>query len=196
MATMTTSTAGLTRGCVAAWILAVASTPCMAQGSRTSLTAARPYIPADVVAGYVSVPPNLRLDGEYRPLVESMLEHSPTFRRQCLRVAGDARLTIRLYPFLSSSTRGARAMTRMARGEDGLSADIYITRNDDEVELIAHEMEHIIEQLDEVDLFSMARLPHSGVHHVISAGATFETSRAAETGLRVAREVREWPRGD
>ena len=69
-------------------------------------------------------------------------------------------------------------------------------RFDDDVELIAHEMEHVIEQLDEIDLPSLADLPDTGVHHTLSAGVTFETSRAAQTGLRVAREVRESRQGD
>jgi hypothetical protein len=155
------------------------------------------YIAADLVALHVPIPDNLEVDPTYRPLLEWMLERSPTFRRQCLRVAGSSALTVRLYPSGSFWTRGARAITQFVRGAGGgMDAEIYLTRLDDEVELIAHEIEHVIEQLDEVDLSSLAELPDTGVHQTLSAGATFETSRAAQTGLRVAREVRETRRTD
>jgi hypothetical protein len=137
------------------------------------------------------------VDQIYRPLLEWMLERSPTFRRQCLRVASSPQLTVRLNPSGSVWTRGARALTRFVRGTGGgLDAEIYLTRFDDDVELIAHEMEHVIEQLDEIDLSSLAELHDTGVRQSLSAGATFETTRAAQTGLRVAREVREARRGD
>ena len=54
-------------------------------------------------------------------------------------------------------------------------------------ELIAHEFEHIIEQLDGVDLAIMSRLRSTGVKRVGEVDA-FETRRAIVTGLRVARE--------
>ena len=34
---------------------------------------------------------------------------------------------------------------------------------DDHVELIAHELEHVIEQLDDIDLRTLAKVPSSGV---------------------------------
>jgi hypothetical protein len=56
------------------------------------------------------------------------------------------------------------------------------------VELVAHELEHVIEQLDRIDLPSKAALPDSGVHSL--AGNMFETTRATRVGLKVAQEVR------
>ena len=63
--------------------------------------------------------------------------------------------------------------------------DIHLTRLGDPVELIAHEIEHVVEQLDEIDL---------EVH--LSSGnvwkredGAFETRRAIEVGKRVAHEV-------
>jgi len=55
-------------------------------------------------------------------------------------------------------------------------------------ELIAHEIEHIVEQLDGVDLEAQA-----GNGAVWSSGhRTFETRRAIEVGRRVAREKSPW----
>ena len=59
----------------------------------------------------------------------------------------------------------------------------------DPVMLIAHEFEHILEQLDGVDLRSMATRVATGVHLVPGSGH-FETDRAIAAGRQVADEVR------
>jgi Tol biopolymer transport system component len=66
-----------------------------------------------------------------------------------------------------------------------VSVDIHLTNFDDPVELIAHELEHVIEQLDGIDLEAHAR---TGTVSKREDGA-FETRRAIEIGKRVAREV-------
>ena len=64
-------------------------------------------------------------------------------------------------------------------------AQVYLQPSVDATELIAHELEHILEQLDGVDLQAQAG---NGV--VWKAGdGVFETRRAIEAGRRVAREV-------
>jgi hypothetical protein len=155
------------------------------------------YVPAALISEHVGIPDNLQADADYRVLLGLMLEGSPTFRRQCLRLASEPGLVVRIHPSGSFWTRGARALTHVIRGAGGgVTAEIYLTRFDDEVELIAHEIEHVIEQLDRVDLSAMAGRSDTGVHHTLAAEATFETSRASQTGLRVAREVRETRKGD
>jgi hypothetical protein len=77
-----------------------------------------------------------------------------------------------------------------------MEVEIYLSRLDDPVELIAHELEHVIEQLDHVDLPSRAALPGTGVRRTVSPDGAFETTRASQTGLRVAQEVRDATRGD
>jgi hypothetical protein len=55
--------------------------------------------------------------------------------------------------------------------------------------LIAHEFEHILEQLDEVDLPSMAARPATGVH-TVPGSDHFETDRAIAAGRAVRAEVK------
>jgi len=81
-------------------------------------------------------------------------------------------------------------MTRIVRQNDGLTARIEVARFDDLVELIAHEIEHVIEQIDAIDLAADAGQPGTGVHTVGADGMMFETARAARVGVSVAREVR------
>jgi hypothetical protein len=179
------------------FVLLMMAVPAVAQSSRTSLTVMHKYVAADLLPPVVPIPDNFQFDPGYRALLESMLDRSPTFRRQCLRVANDPTLTVRLHPAGSVWTRGARALGHMVRGSGGgLVADIYLTRSADDVEMIAHEVEHVIEQLDQIDLSSRAARRDTGVHRTLPDGDTFETTRAMHTGLKVAREVRGPVRAD
>ena len=67
----------------------------------------------------------------------------------------------------------------------------YVTVDtfDNDVEMIAHEFEHIIEQLDGVDLAARAALPHTGVTDLGHVGGMFETVRAQRTGRKVLSEL-------
>jgi hypothetical protein len=126
----------------------------------------------------------------YRPLVESMLRDSPTFRRQCVRIGAEPMLTVRLAIGEGPSRAGVRATTHIKRTEKGhLSAVIDIGFLENTEELIAHEFEHIIEQLDGVDLAASAARAHTGVTAIGSGASMFETERAKRMGLKVVSEL-------
>jgi hypothetical protein len=148
------------------------------------------YVPSSLVPGQATIPSNLKITPLYREVVERMLRRSPTFRRQLLRIAGVQQLTVQLQTTVRLWMRDARATTEFVRKSDGrLVARIDISPLDNDVELIAHELEHVIEQLDEIDLAAKAAQPNSGVHRSTSGGALFETTRAVHIGLQVAQEV-------
>ena len=84
----------------------------------------------------------------------------------------------------------SRAFTKISRERDGaLRAVVRIKGFDRATELIAHEFEPFIEQLDGVDLKRLAALDTSGVRQCRCDGDAFETARAVHAGLQVAREV-------
>jgi hypothetical protein len=150
----------------------------------------RPYIAADLPAAQsASLLPAVLNAGALRPIVEAMLRHSPTFRRQCQRLMNPRLLSISLgYELL----RGARALTEVKPIKGQLSATVRLGHGDDYVELIAHEIEHVIEQLDGVDLRARADLPGTGVSECgPKTSSSFETVRAIRTGLKVAQEFRQ-----
>jgi hypothetical protein len=127
----------------------------------------------------------------YRELIETMLSESPTFRRQMLRIAGARELTIYLKMTAPLWARSVRATTQVVRTGNGLlAANIEIAPLHSDIELIAHELEHVIEQLDEVDLPAKAAQHDSGVYATTGGGVLFETIRATRIGQQVAREVR------
>ena len=122
-----------------------------------------------------------------RDTLSQMYETSPTFRRQCLRLAAAGPVPIRLHldPRLPSASARARAAFEH-RGGRIVAADVLLPPSRDVAELIAHEIEHVLEQLDGIDLG----------RHADSAAAwrdpdgAFETARALTIGRRVAQEVR------
>jgi hypothetical protein len=122
-----------------------------------------------------------------RPLVEQMWRRSATFRRQCARLKG-ASVAI-VVSFDHPVGRVATAAETEISRTPGLRAHIRLRGADRRTpELLAHEIEHILEQIDEVDL---AVAVADGVHgaHLVRKPAAFETRRAAVTGRLVAREV-------
>jgi hypothetical protein len=158
---------------------------------RTSSTAVREYQPAQqAVSSHVVLPPNVLTSPSYRAFLESMLRKSPMFRRQCERIAAAPSLTVRIHRSTSHWRGRSRARTNIVRQPFGaLIATIEIPPMDDDVELVAHEIEHVIEQLDGVDLVSNAARAGSGVDTFHEGEKVFETLRARRIGLIVAREV-------
>jgi hypothetical protein len=134
-------------------------------------------------------PPNLIAPGFYREVIETMLERSPTFRRQSVRIANAPNVRVRLTNLYPSVSAGSRARTNIVRTAfGGLQATVEIARVEDLPELIAHEVEHIIAQLDGIDLRAQSLLPGTGVR--ACDDGSFETIRAIRIGVLVAREIR------
>ena len=183
----------------AAIVAVVSAVPVFAQSNSSfwiaradplSSFAMREYVAdADAVSRPATLPPNLIAAPLYRELLESMLERSATFRRQCRRLAGTPSLTVTLRPAPAAAS-GVRARTRFARADGALVAAVEILTLYDPVELIAHEIEHVIEQLDGVDLVSKAVVSESGVQAARNDATAYETTRATRVGLKVAGEVR------
>jgi hypothetical protein len=159
---------------------------------RSSETVARPYIAERDPSREISaLPPNLIVADIYRPAVEMMRLRSATFRRQCARIASAPYLLVVVESELLPPHRHSLALTHIVRYEYGrMRATIRLAVPSRASELIAHELEHVLEQLDGVDLAAKARLSSSGVSACDCGDAlTFETTRAVVTGLRVAHEV-------
>jgi hypothetical protein len=120
-----------------------------------------------------------------RALVESVWLASPTFRRQCARLV-EARVQVTV-AFDYPQTASANAATEIRR-RAGVEAVIHLRSGDSRLaEYLAHEIEHILEQIDEVDLpLAVAERVHGAN---VNGANTFETRRAIAVGRLVAREV-------
>jgi hypothetical protein len=134
----------------------------------------------------VALPGNLAAAPVFQSFLDSMWRSSPTFRRQCSRLvaAQGLRVALRLEELQRRPSFDAR--TVFVR-QDGVlvAAHVFLSLSPAAPELIAHEVEHVLEQLDGVDLAA-----HVGSGNVWKReDGAFETRRAAEVGRRVAREV-------
>lgn len=129
-----------------------------------------------------SVPANVRA-GVLERDISTLLLASPTFRAQCERIAAATYLRVDIQ--IVQMFGGVRAETTITRYRTGfVRANVKVGFGQDYPELIAHEFEHVIEQLDGVDL--RAEAEHGGAWLVDTR--VFETRRAAEAGWRVRRE--------
>lgn len=135
------------------------------------------------------MPSNFVLTPILAPVVETMWHQSPTFNAQCARLRQAPSLLVELRFGNASQVGAGRGRANFVRSSrDSTRAEIYIDpklRSVAElVELIAYELEHVIEQLDDVELTADTR---HGVH--LTAGGSFETVRAGHIGQKVSREV-------
>ena len=137
-------------------------------------------------AAVPALPETIALADGLDVVVRHVLEHSPKFRQQCRQLAAA--------PHLRATVRVAFRRVGAIRPRAHVVSQERVRRDRREhragsvadlTELIAHEFEHLIEQLDGVDLTALSR---DGQAHRLSDGA-FETERAVAAGQRVAGEV-------
>jgi len=184
----------------AAIVLSVAGIPGLAQSNAVRWRTTSSELMVGIVSNGVSVylephtsdtaeiPANLTVPSTFRATIEQMLERSPMFRRQCLRLAAAPHLTI-VVRMLHPLSAGPRARTQISRADrNRLVATVEINPLNDFTELLAHELEHVIEQLDGIDLAAKSAIANSGVRSCVDG--TFETNRAARVGTVVALEAR------
>lgn len=118
--------------------------------------------------------------------VERAWKMSASFRRQCGALA-EKRAVADLRP--GASTSGSLALNRITIADEGVVVGrVTVPLGDNTIELIAHELEHILERAEGVDLVLESRRSNSGVWKALDG---FETQRAIDMGRQVAREVRE-----
>lgn len=134
------------------------------------------------------LPDTIHITDQLLPPLQKMLKQSPTFRSQCRKIADTPGLYVRVRfdwridPFLY------RARTTIHRLEVGpiiALVDIGIFGNP--VELLAHEFEHLVEQIEGVRLTELSSHTSCAWH---SQGDMFETERAIRAGRTVRDEVR------
>jgi hypothetical protein len=141
-------------------------------------------------ASSVELPVNLTFAEHFRPTIEAMLERSPTFRRQCLRIAQTPGLMVRMRLLHGNPTSGVRARTDIGISADRrVIASVAIRPLENLPELIAHEFEHILEQLDGRNLPQLANNRAKDVWY--SGSDVIETDRAIRAGRTVRDELRQ-----
>src|SRR5258706_7205944 len=98
-----------------------------------------------------SLPSNINA-GNLEPDLIELLQRSETFRQQCARIAATRvlRVTVRVGLAVGAGGRAQTIIHRYDAG--GLRAEVTLGFAEDYFELLAHEFEHILEQVDGVRL--------------------------------------------
>ena len=131
----------------------------------------------------VAPPSNVRAGMLQQQFIE-LLQRSATFRQQCARIAATRVLRVTLHVGRTMDPL-ARAQTIINRYEaGGIRAEVTLRFAEDYLELLAHEFEHIIEQVEGV---SLRNEELQGRAWRTPSGA-FETRRAFDAGVRAREE--------
>lgn len=142
---------------------------------------------ADDESKALTLPANLNVPASLKPILEDVLRRSPTFREevQMLRRAPHVRVTISFGNL--SIWHVVRAESRIYRYQFGaLLVDTRLYTLDDTAEVIAHELEHVREAIEGLDVRALADRKDSGVY---KTGPHYETRRAVLIGRQVAQEA-------
>lgn len=178
-----------------ACVLAVSGVPGFAQTHTVHREAASGVVRVYVADRSPAAPagalaPNLTVTSLFTQVVAEMLRRSPTFRRQCQKLAAapHVRVDVQSTPQPRDRMDAWTSITRDAAG--AIRAAVSIAQPGRAEELIAHELEHVLEQIDGLSLAEMARVRGSGVRHCdCGADEAYETIRAVRVGQQVAAEM-------
>lgn len=134
-----------------------------------------------------ALPANLTVAAMYQPLVLDLFTRSATLERQCLALAAATHVQVTLVSpvRLFGHCRARASFLRDTGGR--LRVVIEIPGGIDYPELLAHELEHVLEQIEGLDLSEMARLRQAGVRQV--GPEVYETARAQGAGRQAVREL-------
>ena len=141
-----------------------------AQGGSTSVC--QTSLPANIMAGML------------QQSMQQLLQRSETFREQCRRIAAVpyARIKFEIGMKLEGNGRAETVINRYEAG--AIVAFVTLRFAQDYLELIPHELEHVIEQIEGVRL----RDELTAQRAWLAASGAYETVRAAAAGVRVRQE--------
>ena len=149
-------------------------------------------IAQEIEPACTTLPHSIRISNTLQPVVAELLRKSGTFRRQCARIAATRKVRIDVIANGAPRAIAVRARATISRYSYGLvKVVIEFPAAADYFELLPHEFEHVLEQMEGLDLPALAR---AGDRRVVEVEeGTFETTRAREAGLAAAAEVRAEP---
>ena len=164
---------------VAAVILSSSSPSALAQGLQQG--AEQPAKASPWACRLIPVP-------TVRPVVEKGMERSETIRRQCQELAAARAVVVLEWGVMDSQTH---ARTVMEVRDGVVVASVKLPPLGDIIVLMAHELQHVIEQTRGLDLRAEAKRAGSGVWQ---SRGSYETQAAIDVSRQVAEELRAYSR--
>ena len=121
-----------------------------------------------------------------REMLEDAWDRSPTFRQQCDELANAHAVVVVQWGDTDSLSR---AKTRMELRAGVIVAIVSVPTGSDTIELVAHELHHVLERVRGLDHKAEARKSGSGVWRSDGGREVYETQAAIEAGRQVTKEV-------
>lgn len=150
------------------------------------LTSGVPHSDPLFSAGWT--PANLHATPAVRRDLAALLNLSPTLRRQAWQIDSCRRVRVLLRLAWPAALETARARTTFFRPEPGVTvALIEVPVGGTFGELVAHEFEHILEQIEGIDLAMLVRERSREVRELHPG--VYETRRAKTAERLVRREI-------
>ena len=137
-----------------------------------------------------AIPANIQVGDGMEEFLTAMLARSRTLREQCARIEAAPRTQISIDMIerrLGGLTRARATARRYDSGDLNVLIELPSVSIADFAELLAHELEHVIEMIDGIDLSGMVREGSGGVTQ--TREGIFETERAQAAGRAAAAEV-------
>jgi len=134
-------------------------------------------------------PANIVVQAELRASVARMWAGSPTFRAQCLKIGEHTRYRVAMIvePMLTIS-RIFRAQCVLKVYSTGfVTARVMVPSNRQVDELIPHELEHVVEHIEGVNVKRDAHRQGTGAYEV--SRGNIETVRATRVGRQARQEL-------
>ena len=121
-----------------------------------------------------------------RSVIEKGMERSETLRRQCQELAA-ARAVVAIQ-WETRTDSQSHARTGMGPHGGVIAATVKLPPLGDTIVLLAHELQHVIEQTRGLDLAAEAGRPGSGVWKAFGG---YETQAAVDVTRQVTQELRD-----
>ncbi len=133
------------------------------------------------------LPSNFKVPEKLQPVLEEVARRSPKFRGQLQELRHHPHVRMTLSYGNLSIWHVVRAESHVEKFEFGaVRIDTRLYTAEDVVDVIAHELEHVCEQIEGIDVRALAHQRGSGVSDV---GGHYETKRAVMAGHQVAEEA-------
>jgi hypothetical protein len=137
----------------------------------------------------IGFPNNIVVQPELRETVARLWAGSPTFRAQCLKIGERSlyRVAVVVEPSISLN-RNCRAQCVLRVYSTGfVMARVMVPKSRELPELIAHELEHIVEHIEGVDVARNVSRFGAGAYD--AGRGRIETVRAIQAGRQVRDEL-------
>ena len=169
----------LVRGVLVQWSVAAVMASSSSVGASAGGTAQGAEKPGRVPRW----PCRLIAASTIRPVIEKGMERSETIRRQCDELAAARAVVVLEWGAMDSQSH---ARTGMAVREGVVVATVKLPPIGDTIVLMAHELQHVIEQTRGLDLPAEAKRAGSGVWQAFGG---YETQAAVDVSRQVATEL-------